>query len=226
MIPLQYIYLVGVLISLIPLGLIYYLRPSLRHGILLAGIIYMPFTLLAEYFLYTSDWWHPLTITDTRIGIEDVLITVSNCGFAYALYPFFFKKQKVIETTIRAKTSFIILSINLLLIAFLFWGLHWSSFLATEACSIGTIILLVARKPKILPPSLFTGGVLLLSYIPIYWILIWFSPEFIEKTWMLKNLSGILIFQIPVEDLIFYFLAGVFVPTVFFYSSSKKASHQ
>lgn len=50
---------------------------------------------------------------------------------------------------------------------------------------------------------------MVLVTVPFYYFGMIFSPGYIEKTWMLQNLSGILVTGIPIEDIIFYFLLGL-----------------
>lgn len=223
MVPLQYIYLIGTLISIIPITIVYYLRQNLRPGIITAGLVCLPFTLATEYFFWAVDWWTPLTITGTRIGIEDIILTLTNCGYAFAIYPFFFKNQKNIKLSINIQTVIIIFSLNFLAFMALFWIFQVTSVIISIVLSFITSVFLIYKKPALLKPTLFTGLIMLITFLPMYWILIFISPEFIAKTWIFENLTGILFLGIPIEDILFYFQAGVFTSAVLFYSGLKNS---
>ena len=60
--------------------------------------------------------------------------------------------------------------------------------------------------------------------VPIYLITLWVFPEFISQTWTLSGLSGVGFFQIPVEDLIYYFLFGASVGVASFLVESNTST--
>lgn len=53
--------------------------------------------------------------------------------------------------------------------------------------------------------------------LPIYYLMMIFSPNIIEKTYLLNSLSGIRITEIPIEELIFYFVFGSMVGLMYEY---------
>lgn len=228
MIPPSYLYLTGTLISLVPVIFVYVTRKDLRKGIFQASLLYVPVGLFCNYFFFLQDWWHPITITHTKMGIEDVLLSISNGGFAFILYPTFFKKQDTISKTLHIVKSSGILILNLILLSILFWGFHLTSFYATTTCFIVTLLVSYVLQPKIIFPTLFTGCVMIAAYIPIYLFLIFVYPGFVANTWYLSKLSGILLIGIPLEDIIFYSLGGMYASAVLFYPiiQTKKASRQ
>lgn len=228
MIPLKFAYLVGTLTTLIPLVFICIIRKDLRPGIIKAALILIPCGLFCEYFFWTKDWWHPATITNTKLGIEDVLLSASNGGFVFALYFTFFRNQKIISKNVNIKKSSFILILNLFLLSFLFWGIKLSSFYATTTCFLLTCTILFYKKPTVIIPSLFTGAVMVFSYIPVYLILITTVPELIIRIWYMQNLSGVLFLGIPIEDIVFYSVGGIYASAVLFYPNVqvKTASRQ
>ena len=92
MISYQYTYLIGSLIALTIWTFFFIHRKDTRREMLTLSIIFGITGILAEY-LYTIDWWKPLTITGTRIGIEDFLFGFSCGGVFGVAYEYFFKKK-------------------------------------------------------------------------------------------------------------------------------------
>lgn len=92
------------------------------------------------------DWWHPPTITGTRIGIEDLLYAIGNGGVLAVLYTIVFRQ-----------------------------GLE---------------------RVQVVPS------------LPFYWLMEAVLPGFIEASWYLNRLSGVLLLHIPLEDLVWYLYTG------------------
>ena len=86
MLPIQFTYLFGASLFLIPWVVIFFLRKDLRPILLFMGLLSIPLSLIAEYYWWTNDWWQPQTITNTRIGIEDMLLSFTSVGVSACLY--------------------------------------------------------------------------------------------------------------------------------------------
>lgn len=63
--------------------------------------------------------------------------------------------------------------------------------------------------------AILTGIFMIFVSLPFYLNLIIFSPGYIETNWFHNNLSGIRILTIPIEEFIFYFLAGFMVAPLY-----------
>ena len=82
MIPLKYTYLIGAVISFVPWLILYMHRKDLRGEMVTMSVLVAAMGLISNYFWWTEDWWRPLTITATRIGIEDIVLGFSTGGIA------------------------------------------------------------------------------------------------------------------------------------------------
>lgn len=178
------------------------------------GIIGAIGMVVTQYF-WTVDWWRPLTITNTRIGIEDALLGFNNAGIAAVLYEEVFRRQLYKRSKTHDKGIIFLVILTCILFIVLFIALSLSSF---NACiislSLFSIIMMFLRRDLLLS-SLINGLLMTVLVLPIYYLMIFLSPNIIENTYLLDKLSGIRITGIPIEELIFYFIFGSMVGLVY-----------
>src|SRR5688572_32751862 len=93
MIPMRYAYLVSTLPFLLMWLVLYAQRKDLRPQMRFMSLFVAVSGLIAEGLWWTVDWWHPPTITGTRVGIEDFLLGFTNGGVAAVLYETIFRKR-------------------------------------------------------------------------------------------------------------------------------------
>lgn len=222
--PIQYAYLTGTIISLIIWLILYLHRKDLRKEMIIMSILVAILGLFSEYFLWwTRDWWRPQTITGTVIGIVDLLLGFTNGGIAAVLYEELFKKRMYKYKSRNHNlgvSSLIILSYLIFII--IFYILKLNSFIATTAVQLIMGVILILLRKDLIYDALMTGFCLTITSIPIYLLLEYLSPNFIENTWVWANLSGITFMKIPIEDLIFYFLTGFVIAPFYLYWKSEK----
>ena len=212
MIDNTYAYLIGTIVFFVPWVIFFYLRKDLRREMLLTSIAIAFGSVFTAYYWWTKDWWHPETITGTSVGIEDFLLGFSNGGIGAVAYEVFFKKR---EYKIKDNSSQVEgLAITLLtfsLLSFLFWGFELSSFIASSIAQLAGILLMFYYRRDLLWNGLFSGVLMVLISIPAYLIPEWLSPGTRENSWHYELLSNIRVLGIPIEDLIFYFIFGMWI---------------
>jgi preprotein translocase subunit SecE len=167
--------------------------------------------------IYTKDWWHPLTLTNTTIGPESLLFGFMIGGIASVLYEVIFNiKPKLPKTSKRReKKENVNLVFILLIITVLFFGsfyfLKFNSLISTIlALLTPTIIIWIKRKDLIIN-SLITGLLLVIATSIVYSLLNLFTPGWIQAFWYFKNIPNIVIFNVPLDDIIWYFLIGLLI---------------
>lgn len=169
---------------------------------------------LASEPIYTIDWWQPLTITGTRVGIEDFLFGFWVGGISAVIYEIVFKK-KVRPRKIGTNYKPINLVTLNIVLALLFFGgffiLRLNSFYASIFAFTPLILFIWIKRSDLIINSLFSG--LLLSAVGLLWFWVpeLITPGWIKTHWLFENLSGVLILKAPLEDLIWGFLAGAFI---------------
>jgi hypothetical protein len=88
----QYSYLIGTLALLIIWLILYYCRRDIRKEIFIVSLIF-GIAGLAVDPIYSSDWWFPLTLTNTMPGIESFIFGFCVGGIASIIYEILFKKR-------------------------------------------------------------------------------------------------------------------------------------
>lgn len=225
MLSIKYTYLFGASLFLIPWILICIARKDLRRLSIQVGLLFTVLGLITGYFWLTKDWWKPYTITNTVVGVEDIILGFGSGGLAACLYLSLFKKKLVESTKVdKNKRIFLlglIIAFNLALFAFLF-NLNITSFLSASIIMISASGMLLIWKRELILPALINGALMTILVVPIYLIMMFLTPTVIERTWLVDNLSGICLLKVPIEDYIFFFLSGLFCFGVYpFYTDSK-----
>jgi len=187
--------------------------------------------LVLEYLVWTTDWWRPETITGTRVGIEDIILGITNGGLGAVLYEIVFgkraralRKDSIVRRFFKKKRWLLWapLFVSVIVGSTIFWILGWHSFWATIlSCLMGTGVVLLLRR-DLFPGAVFGGLSMVLVALPVYELLVFFFPGVVEQFWLLDNLSGFLIWGIPIEDLGFYFAAGAFLAPFYEFLFEKR----
>jgi len=202
-------------------------RKNTRKEMMIMSLIFAFAGPLAD-ILYTQDWWYPLTLTNTIIGPEALLVGFMIGGVASIIYEDIFKKRLKIRKISKTKETqrnfsfFFILSISTIIFFSSFYLLKFNSLFATIfALLIPTIIIWIKRKDLILD-SLATGVLLVIVASLVYAVLEFLTPGWIHAFWYFKNVPDIIIFSLPLDDIIWYFLAGLFIGPLYEYWQESK----
>lgn len=219
MIAYKYTYLIGSLLFFVYWLYIFFRLKEYRQRFLIISLLY---AVLGVTFglIYTADWWRPETVLGYRVGIEDFLLGFSNAGIAAVWYLLFSKIKD------RGQASWIRIAIPLIstgiITLVLFRVFEWNSFYANSVGILTAIIYIFIKRADLIKISLMSGVVMVLFSLPIYLFMIFVSPGWVEHTWMLDKLSGVLFWGIPIEDFIWYFLVGAMVSIVYPYYSEER----
>jgi len=219
MIAYKYTYLIGSLLFFIYWLYLFFKLKEYHRRLLSISLFY---AVLGVSFglIYTSDWWQPETVLGYRVGIEDFLLGFSNAGIAAIWYLLFFKiKSKGRASWARIAIPLISTGIITLILFRIF---DWNSFYANSIGILTAVIYILIKRRDLIKISLASGVVMILTSLPIYLLMIFISPGWVEHTWMLEKLSGILYFGIPIEDFVWYFLVGAMVSIVYPYYREEK----
>lgn len=224
MVNYTYAYLFAALIFLIIWAILFYWRKDTRKEMLTISIIFGIVALLVEG-VYLFDWWRPLTITGTAIGIEDIIFGFSIGGIASIVYEEVFGKRlrNIKKKSKNKDIKFILLNIFLLIVFFgSFFLLKLNSFYASLiALSLGIIIIWIQRK-DLIKNSLLSGILLVIIAFPAFIFLEYFFKGAIDKFWYFQFFTKIKIIGMPLEDLIWFFLVGANIGPLWEYWQEKK----
>lgn len=219
-IPLEYVYLISVLPLIFIWILIFYFRKDLRREILTMSIIIGIAGVWAQYQWWTVDWWQPATITGTKIGIEDFILGFFGGGIITVAYEAILR-QKTDHTSKKTTIPFALIILGTVAaIGFFFFSL--SSFFATTIGLIFASVYIFIKQKHLIKNGVATGllttGFALLFYVWIYIL----NPEWAQNTYLYENLSGVHILDFPIEELVFWFLSGLFIGPLYEYSKKRR----
>lgn len=169
----------------------------------------------AADILYTKDWWHPLTVMNTNIGIEAFLVGGMIGGIASVIYDAISKSRLVVckksGDAYFVGSLLVMLGVALALFFGSFYLLNLNSFHATIVALLIPTLFIYIRRPYLIRTSIWSSAYLLLVAIVVYTALEFLTPGWIDAFWVFKNVPPITVFNVPLDDIAFYLLAGAFI---------------
>ncbi len=214
----RYAYLLTNLFLVIPTWLFFYRKRSdLRHKILTSSIFGGIAGPLSE-IIYLKDYWRPELFNGWAIGLEDFLFGFGIAGVACAAYEEMFGQKYTRRHKRRQHWILLILPIIVILLyefnlAFPHLWIN-SIYISMIAFLITAAIIIYFRRDLGLDSLM--SGILFGSFFLIgYLILLRFYPEIFTRWWLLKNISGITVFTIPIEELLWAFGFGMFAGPIY-----------
>ncbi len=213
LIPFQYTYLVGVLAACVIWLIAFILHKEYREKLLWMSTYCIVLGVVAQYYWYTADWWAPQTITNTRVGIEDVLLSFSTGGLALFGYDMLFNKKfdsRFKKYTVKVVIQKVVEFLGLIALCMfvLYEVLEIKSYLSNIISFLIVGGYMIWQRPDIKKDMFSTGILAVVISIPVYFLINIISPGWIEITWFHENLTNIFYLGIPIEDLIWYFAFG------------------
>jgi|ERR1035437_3461594 hypothetical protein len=205
----RYVYFIALIPFCIIWILIFYIRKDLRKEMLTMSLMIGILSLVTSYYWWTTDWWRPLNVTGTKVGIEDFIMGFSTGGIMASIYEVVFKrglyKRKLHHHISGGLTILFLLAQTTM---WLFWGVGFTSFWAsTIAMTLVAFIMIFIRRDLFFT-SIITGVLMVIVSSIFYYTIVFISPEWINHTYLL-GLSGTRIIGVPIEEYIFWFFSGV-----------------
>ncbi|MEK6829981.1 MAG: lycopene cyclase domain-containing protein [Nanoarchaeota archaeon] len=205
--------------SLILLGIwfvIFLISRKFRKEMFFVSLFTTPFALTEP--LFVPEYWNPPSLFNlaaiTGFDIESLIFSFAIGGIGAVLYNAFFKVKykKIGKHEMHSKRHrFHLIALFSPIIVFLIVSLFTKLnpiYSASIAMFIGGIATILCRPD--LKKEVWMGGILfLLLYFIFFLFFLLVYPYAVESFWNLSAISGILIFGIPIEELIFAFTYGM-----------------
>ena len=223
----QYTYIIGNLILILLWLALFWWRKDVRKEMLVVSPFFGIIGLLTEYY-YIKDWWKPLTITGTAIGIEDFIFGFGIGGVAAVIYEEIFKKKIRVRkiSKIKDKERNLNFAVLIGLMAVIFVGtihlLDFNTFKASVITILFPILVIYIKRKDLIDDSLATAVIVTLLSILGYALLNIISPGFIEEFWLFENIGKIIILGTPLEEIIWFFLIGALIGPLYEYWKEGK----
>jgi len=209
----SYAYVLGDFIIGLPVfAVLYYYRKDLRREMIIAGLLLGVVSMLTEHW-YLLDYWHPEDGVRWRISLGDLFYGFFFGGIASVIYEAVTDRHFLKRPDHTRHWSLFLFPVLLLgavlFIAPLHFGMN-SIYTSAVAGAIIASIFLVFRGDLFwdaIISSILFGLITLVGYI----VYIAVFPGIIEAWWNMDRLSGVYIFGVPLEELVFAFGMGVVV---------------
>ncbi|MFH1325486.1 MAG: lycopene cyclase domain-containing protein [archaeon] len=223
MIGYQYTYLVISLLFFIFWSILFLKRKDTRKEMLIISLIFGVIGLFVEP-IYITDWWKPLTITGTAVGIEDFLFGFAFGGVASVCYEVSFKERIKIKRKNKKQNFnlFILLGIA----GFLFFGsfyiFNFNTFYATLLAFIMPTLVIWLKRKDLIVNSLMSGAISLFISVIVYAVMEYLTPGWIDEFLLFQNIPKIIFLNMPLDDIIWFFLAGLWIGPLYEYWQEGK----
>ncbi|HMB01031.1 MAG TPA: lycopene cyclase domain-containing protein [Spirochaetota bacterium] len=221
---MTYNFLLLDLLLLIPALIIYILRSDLRRVMLIMALFALPFA--ATEFLFYPEYWQPVFLFDLinyiGFGIEDIIFVTVLAGLSSTIYAFCFRQKYVslrsaaLKKSIKKGIYLLLISFTMLIILLYFDAAPIYSALIIMS-TVSTVLLIY--RYDLLVPALSGATITLVLYTGACILLKLLLPGIFQMSWNTDKFSNIFLFNIPLEELLYGFAAGltgtVFYPAVF-----------
>jgi len=201
---------------LIPWVILFIFYPRHRKVMLWTSLFTMPFGLSEP--LFVPEYWSPPSLFNlalrTGFDIESLIFCFAIGGLGVVLYNVvtgaqFQPVDKNYKKLPLHRHHYLAIAAPFIAfppLYFLPWNPIYPAFIAMITGTIATILCRPDLKAKT-----WVGGIL---FTVFYWIYIegleFLSPGYVEKVWNLDALSGVMIFNSPLEELLFAFTFGMY----------------
>jgi Lycopene cyclase len=206
----HYSYLVGALIFWVAwvvcsiLGKTY--RSQIRWGTLIAA----PLALTS--LLFVPEYWTPPSLFNLdqriRVGIEDFLWAAAVGGIASVVGELFLRERLGAIRKSRHKRHYAPFVLVVVVFVALYFGLHWQTMNATIISFAVGVVVLGYLRPDLVPLMLTSAATFTVLYFVLFLCVLALYPEFVRSYYTLKNLLGIYVLGVPIEELLFAATGG------------------
>ena len=166
--------------------------------------------------LFVPEYWNPPSLLDlaqrTGFDIESLIFCFGIGGVGAVLYNILTgRRLQAVDSMERRhhRHRLHLLALASPMAAFpILWVLPWNPiYPGIAAMLIGAAAAILCR-PDLKGKSI-VGGVLFLGYYLVFMLMLkWLAPGYIDGVWNLSALSGISLYGIPLEELLFGFAFG------------------
>ena len=212
----HYVWLFWSSAFLLPWIALYLANPLLRRVMWRVSAITALFGLTEP--LFVPAYWLPPSLFDlaqrTRFDVESVIFSFAIGGIGVVLYNALTRTHLAPvpaavhrEPLHRFHTmALLIPAITFVPLAFLPWNAIYAAIVALVLGSVASVIC----RPSLARRTL-TGGLLFLGFYALFMLaLVLSAPGYIEQVWNLPALSGVLVYGIPLEELLFGAAFGLY----------------
>jgi len=212
----HYVWLLWSLAFVALWGVLFVANPAKRHAMWRTSLVTALFGVTEP--LFVPRYWNPPSLFElaqrTGFDIESFIFAFAVGGIGMVLYTALTRRELVPlcaeerhERRHRLHRVALIAPFVLLIPGFLLpWNPIYPSVLAL---AVGALAAVICRPD--LARNTFVGGALFLGLYAVFMLgLRWLAPGYIGTVWNLPALSGVLIYGVPLEELLFGVTFGMY----------------
>jgi hypothetical protein len=225
----HYVWFIWSVAFLLPWVLLYALYPRHRAKMWWASVAMAPFGLTEPIFV--PEYWNPPSLFElaqkTGFDIESIIFSFAIGGIGAVLYNVILRKRMDILSPAERhnwrhawhRWALALPFVLFPVLYFLPWNAIYAGITAMVLGAIGAVLC----RPDLRSNTLF-GGVLFLALYTVFLLgLKWSATGYIEQVWNLSDLSGISIYGLPLEELLFGFAFGLFWTGIYEHFAWKRS---
>lgn len=191
---------------------IFLLRKDLRKQQIIFSIFTAPLAPITQYLWFYHDYWRPEYIYGFNIGkiptgVEELLFAFFVGGIAGVIYEVVFRKKRNFGKP-RHGTTLSLFALGFISSAILI-ALGVNSIWATSISLIIVATIMISIDRDLIRDAIYTS--IFLTIMAIFLYLLWMQlyPGVIQEFWIVSSFSGIEFLGIPLEELAWFFSAGL-----------------
>ncbi len=217
---------------LVPWVALYLANPQLRRAMRQTSLATALFGVTEPIFV--PAYWNPPSLFElarrTGFDLESLIFSFAIGGIAAALYDALQRQELVAIAPPERRRPLHRFHPAALLLPFLLlvplYVLPWNPIYPSIVClMIGAAASALCRPD--LKGRILVGGALFLGLYAVFILgLKWFAPGYIEQVWNLPALTGVLIYGIPLEELMFGFTFGLYWAGVYEHFAWRKSAQR
>lgn len=177
------------------------------------SLLFAPLGVLLD-LLNTRDWWRPETLSGARVGAEAAWVAFTLTGVSTTIYKVVAGRR--LERRSRADGdrpargwTLLAVGLGLLLCFGGFYLLDLNSFVASILGGAVAIGLVWLKRTDLVVPSVLSGLLMVGTAALVYSALELLTPGWIDEFYLFRNVPPIVVFNLPLDDAVFYLLAGM-----------------
>lgn len=213
----QFLYLILTLCFLLLWGMVWYLRPDLRHRMLRPSIIGAIAGALAEFW-YFQDYWQPPTLTGiATLSPEDFLIGFALAGLGVAIPDVALRTRDVPGAIAHRGIFFLLFFLGLA--SLLIWStwLSYNSVIVSEIAFALCAAVMLLLRPDLWKAALISGVLLgTIGFVLYFLLFTWMAPHYWQQHWLLAKhpLFGGTLLRVPLTEIAWYTSWGILAAVI------------
>jgi hypothetical protein len=228
----HYVWLIWSSAFLLPWIALYLANPLLRTAMWRSSLVMAAFGLTEPIFV--PKYWNPPSLFElaqrTGFDIESVIFAFALCGAGVALYSALTRTHFVplaAELRVEPLHRFHRMALLVPFVSFVpMVLLPWNPIYPTLVALVLGAAASVICRPHLATKTLL-GGAIFFGFYGVFMLgLKWFAPGYIEQVWNLRALSGVMVYGIPLEELMFGTAFGLYWSGVYeHFTWTKSEAH-